>query len=310
MPHSKILYSKLLLFGEHTLLIGGSALLLPLKNFYAQIDYMDKAKDAQAAELSNKNLKYFLGYLENLPVISSWLDLDAFQQDLGNGMYLWSNIPTGYGVGSSGALCAAIYQKYRIKFEFENEMVEYRQLQNLFASMESFFHGKSSGLDPLACYLSTPAIYREQITALKNAEINTENWYLVDTGKSRQTGEFVDIFRKLIADGNYLNALKEQYLPYLDSIIDCVIGKVACQKINGSLPQLMESFSKMQLHFFEDMIPPKVRTLWENGLENSNFYMKLLGGGGGGFFLCYTNQLPVAQIKVEENGYKIIHFET
>ena len=39
-------------------------------------------------------------------------DIDAFKQDVENGMYFQSSIPQGFGVGSSGALVAAVYGKY------------------------------------------------------------------------------------------------------------------------------------------------------------------------------------------------------
>ena len=39
-------------------------------------------------------------------------DLDTLKNDVETGMYFDSSIPQGYGVGSSGALVAAIYDKY------------------------------------------------------------------------------------------------------------------------------------------------------------------------------------------------------
>ena len=39
-------------------------------------------------------------------------DLKTFEADLESGMYFDSSIPQGYGVGSSGALVASIYDKY------------------------------------------------------------------------------------------------------------------------------------------------------------------------------------------------------
>ena len=39
-------------------------------------------------------------------------DFDKLDSDLQNGMYFDSSIPQGYGVGSSGALVAAFYDRY------------------------------------------------------------------------------------------------------------------------------------------------------------------------------------------------------
>ena len=38
--------------------------------------------------------------------------MEHFRNDVNSGMYFDSSIPQGYGVGSSGALVAAIYDKY------------------------------------------------------------------------------------------------------------------------------------------------------------------------------------------------------
>ena len=39
-------------------------------------------------------------------------NLDQLLKDVNGGMYFDSSIPQGYGVGSSGALVAALYDKY------------------------------------------------------------------------------------------------------------------------------------------------------------------------------------------------------
>ena len=39
-------------------------------------------------------------------------DFEKLKNDVQEGMYFDSSIPQGYGVGSSGALVAAIYDKY------------------------------------------------------------------------------------------------------------------------------------------------------------------------------------------------------
>ena len=42
-------------------------------------------------------------------------DLDQMASDISKGMYFDSSIPPGYGVGSSGALVAAVYDRYALK---------------------------------------------------------------------------------------------------------------------------------------------------------------------------------------------------
>lgn len=88
-------------------------------------------------------------------------NIEALKADVARGMYFDSSIPQGYGVGSSGALVAAIYDKYandKITVLENLTREKLLQLKTIFGQMESFFHGKSSGLDPLNSYLSIPIL--------------------------------------------------------------------------------------------------------------------------------------------------------
>src|SRR5690606_36364954 len=108
------------------------------------------------------NLERFYNYLLNLEaqdLVS--FRLDEFQADIDCGMYFDSSIPQGYGVGSSGALVASIYDKYaNDKITVLDNLTREKllKLKSIFSLMESFFHGKSSGLDPLNSYLSIPIL--------------------------------------------------------------------------------------------------------------------------------------------------------
>ena len=65
-------------------------------------------------------------------------------------MYFDSSIPQGYGVGSSGALVAAIYDQYALNKITVLENLTKDKLVQLKQSLQQWnlFHGKSSGLDP------------------------------------------------------------------------------------------------------------------------------------------------------------------
>ena len=69
-------------------------------------DESDKAID------SNKKLNDFFNYLKALNDPEIQLRLDEFKRDIDHNMHFDSSIPQGYGVGSSGALVAAVYDKY------------------------------------------------------------------------------------------------------------------------------------------------------------------------------------------------------
>jgi mevalonate kinase len=157
-----LFYSKILLFGEYGIIKDSKGLSIPY-NFYNGALKVSENPSPEAIK-SNESLKRFAVYLAQLQVEQPELvtfNLDVLNQDIERGMYFDSSIPQGYGVGSSGALVAAIYDKYANNTitVLENLTREkLLQLKNIFSQMESFFHGKSSGLDPLNSYLSLPIL--------------------------------------------------------------------------------------------------------------------------------------------------------
>src|SRR5690606_5222108 len=115
------------------------------------------------ARRSNGRLQAFAEYLKELQAQgeSASFDMKALERDIAAGMYFDSSIPQGYGIGSSGALVAAIYDRYaQDKITVLENLTRDKllRLKEIFGKMESFFHGKSSGLDPLNSYLSLPIL--------------------------------------------------------------------------------------------------------------------------------------------------------
>ena len=166
----KLFYSKILLFGEYGIIKNSKGLAIPY-NFYkgtlktlAEVE----AGREEAARQSNEALRAFAGHLQALTEeegSSIKFDLERLHTDIAGGMYFDSSIPQGYGVGSSGALVAAIYSEYAINpISAMEDLTREKllQLKAIFGKMESFFHGTSSGLDPLNSYLSLPILINSQ----------------------------------------------------------------------------------------------------------------------------------------------------
>ena len=157
-----LFYSKILLFGEYGIIRDSKGLSIPY-NFYNGALKRNENPSPEATA-SNASLKRFADHLETLQSEQSDLvtfDIETLKSDIETGMYFDSSIPQGYGVGSSGALVAAIYDKYaQDKITVLENLTREKllQLKNIFSQMESFFHGKSSGLDPLNSYLSIPIL--------------------------------------------------------------------------------------------------------------------------------------------------------
>ncbi|MAU58297.1 MAG: mevalonate kinase, partial [Flavobacteriaceae bacterium] len=154
-----LFFAKILLFGEYGIIEDSKGLSIPY-NFYRGALKIPKKKTDQVIE-SNTILIDFAKYIKNIPVKIIAFDWKKFNKDLSLNMYFDSSIPKGYGVGSSGALVASIYDKYALnKITVLENLTKEKliKLKTIFSKMESFFHGKSSGLDPLNSYLSLPIL--------------------------------------------------------------------------------------------------------------------------------------------------------
>lgn len=142
-----LFYSKILLFGEYGIIRDSKGLSIPY-NFYNGALKRDKNTSAEAIA-SNASLKRFVAYLDTLQTEQPQLvtfDIETLKKDVENGMYFDSSIPQGYGVGSSGALVAAIYDKYaQHKITVLENLTREKllELKTIFSQMESFFHGRA-----------------------------------------------------------------------------------------------------------------------------------------------------------------------
>jgi len=115
LKNSSRYHAKILLFGEYILMSGSRALTLPFPGFGGCFEF-NKTK-SPAHIRSNSSLKEFHDYLaEKKKAFPEGLmiDLDRFRMDINDGLYLDSDIPQGYGVGSSGLLVASVYKRYAL----------------------------------------------------------------------------------------------------------------------------------------------------------------------------------------------------
>ena len=306
-----LFYSKILLFGEYGIIKDSKGLSIPY-NFYNGALKIDAHKTI-ATRKSNGALKRFTEYLENLqteqPALVTF-DLEKLKKDVANGLYFDSSIPQGYGVGSSGALVAAIYDQYATEkiTVLENLTREkLLQLKEIFGAMESFFHGKSSGLDPLNSYLSLPILINSQ-DSIESANIpsQTENGkgavFLLDSGQTGETAPMVKIFMENMKQEGFRNMLKDQFVKHTDACVhDFLKGDV--KSLFGNVKQL----SKVVLDNFKPMIPKEFHTLWQKGIDTNAYYLKLCGSGGGGYMLGFTEDIDHARKELKNYNLEVVY---
>ena len=306
-----LFYSKILLFGEYGIIQDSKGLSIPY-NFY---NGALKTEDNQTVEAikSNGNLKKFVAYLSNLQIENPKLvtfNIDNLKNDVENGMYFDSSIPQGYGVGSSGALVAAIYDKYaQNKITVLENLTREKllKLKTIFSQMESFFHGKSSGLDPLNSYLSIPILINSkdniEATGIPTQSLSGKGAvFLLDSGIVGETAPMVNIFMEKLKEEGFRTMLKSQFIKYTDACVENFLG--------GDIKSLFantKQLSKVVLGNFKPMIPEQFHNIWQQGIDSNDYYLKLCGSGGGGYILGFTENLEKAKKALKDYKLEVVY---
>ncbi len=306
-----LFYSKILLFGEYGIIKDSKGLSIPYNFFKGALKTDDNP--SETASKSNASLKAYVEYLRNIEKKEQGLvsfDLQALEKDVTNGMYFDSSIPQGYGIGSSGALVAAIYDKYATdKITVLENLTREKllRLKEIFGKMESFFHGKSSGLDPLNSYLSLPILINSKDN-IESTSIPSQNKegkgavFLLDSGTTGETAPMVQLFMEKMKQEGFRSMLKDQFIKHTDACVeDFLNGNV--KSLFGNLKQL----SHVVFHNFKPMIPSKFHQLWQQGIETNDYYLKLCGSGGGGYILGFTQDLEKAKKALNGHNLEVVY---
>ena len=305
-----LFYSKILLFGEYGIIKNSKGLSIPY-NFYNGALKSAENLDEKAAA-SNKSLLKLATYLkENQKPDLVVFNTEKLFDDIDKGMYFDSSIPQGYGVGSSGALVAAIYDKYA-----ENKITvlenltrdKLLKLKLIFAHVESFFHGNSSGLDPLNSYLSLPILIHSKDN-VETAGIPSQKQhknkgavFLLDSGIVGETAPMVNIFMEKMKQDGFRSMLKNKFVKHTDACVeDFLSGNVT------SLFSNIKQLSHTVLDHFKPMIPSQFHALWKQGIETNEYYLKLCGSGGGGYILGFTENFEKAQKSLKDYQLEVVY---
>ena len=301
-----LFYAKILLFGEYGIIKDSKGLSIPY-NFYRGALKLNASSEF---EDSHEKLKFFCVHLKTISTEIVRFDWERLASDLAQKMYFDSSIPQGYGVGSSGALVAAIYDQYALdKITVLENLTKDKlvKLKAVFAAMESFFHGKSSGLDPLNSYLSLPLLIHSK-NSIEPTGLPSQNpegkgaVFLLDSGIVGETAPMVSIFMQSMEQEPFRLMMKDQFIKYTDQCIE--------DFLQGNLRSLFthtKKLSHLVLNNFKPMIPEKFHALWKNGLETNDYYLKLCGSGGGGYILGFTEDIEKAKLSLKDYQLEVVY---
>jgi mevalonate kinase len=272
-----------MLFGEYSLICNSMGLVVPFRSVSAKWDWIRQSEDSFSIK-SNSHLRSFHSFLVNSKNYRDMLDLSRMKKELEEGLFFSSTIPQGYGAGSSGALVAGVYQRYATH-PINEDIIS---LRSIMAGMEAYFHGNSSGIDPISCYLGETVLIDENsnISCVDNP-LKMPNQamkvFLVDTKLPRETTKLMQYFEAQLHHYSFFKKLRDQLIPSVNQAI-----QYFRKGDSSSFFQSLNSISAFEYTYFEPMVPTETRYLWQNGLQNGGYTMKLCGSGGGGYLLAFA----------------------
>jgi len=307
-----LFYAKILLFGEYGIIKDSKGLAIPFNAFKGALRFTEGQPEDTAVR-SNVYLKSYATYLKNQVTeerLDVSFDFERLDTDLEKGLYFDSSIPMGYGVGSSGAIVAAIYDRYadeKVSVLGSLTREKLLALKGQFAIMESHFHGTSSGLDPLNSYLSLPILIHAK-DHVESTPIPSQNQagkgavFLLDSGITGETAPMVQLFMENLKNKQFEEVMREQFVQYTDACID--------HFLSGNIRSLFSDLRKLSgvvFDHFKPMIPANFHDIWQKGLETDTYYLKLCGSGGGGYFLGFTQNLEATKKALEGHQLEVVY---
>lgn len=172
--------------------------------------------------------------------------------------------------------------------------------------MESYFHGTSSGLDPLNSYLSLPILIQSKDNVESVGIPYQQNGkgavFLLDSKMIGETQPMVNIFMEKMKNEGFRNMLSREFVIHTDNCIENFLHGDA-KTLFGNVKKL----SKVVLENFKPMIPNQFHALWKRGIDSNEYYLKLCGSGGGGYILGFAPDFEKAQKSLAEHDLELVY---
>lgn len=279
--------AKIILFGEQTVLHGSDALAIPFSQFFGFWSFGTTKNDEMHL------LKQLLSKTN-----FTWFDYQQFNEDVHKNLFFKSTIPYSSGLGSSGAISAALYKR----FALHNKNLSIAVLKERLAALESMFHGKSSGVDPIISYTNQGVkIKKDGLFSIPDFQSMFRHVYILNSGVPRSALHYIQLFTNKMKDDDFKDTcFNDCILPVNDIINTATSIKSDKQNLLNNIKKI----SQFQFEHLPEFITSNIKPIWKSGLESNEFYMKLCGAGGGGFYLLFSKST------IRSKGFQNIEFFT
>jgi mevalonate kinase len=158
-------------------------------------------------------------------------------------------------------------------------------LREQLAAIESCFHSKSSGTDPLVSYLNQPVFISPDGIAAMDTDLaslgNIIRVDLIDSGVPGETKTGVSGFEnKFLQTPESRKKFESEYIP----LVNGIINKIKHGIRTGIFEDCLQ-LTRYQTALFPQLFTPDTLDLSKKGIAAGTEAIKLCGSGGGGYYI-------------------------
>ena len=292
---------KMILFGEHSVVYRGPAVVLAIDR---RARVYASRRDDRKVYVNADNLG-FSGYFEddiyhavrgkawrgrNLAAlnVAAKKTMDHLGVESGVNLKVRSMIPIAVGLGSSAAICVATVAAVERLFDAG---LTKEEISRLAFEGETIIHGKPSGVDNTVSTFGGVLSY-ERDSGIKHHKLDSSMPFIIgNTRKKRST-------RKMVES---VAALKERNPALIDSIIDAM-GGIAGEGLDALLAKDIHRIGDLMnmnhgLLSAIGVSTMKLESLVHTARQNGALGAKLTGAGGGGCIIAVAEEDKMSAVE-------------
>lgn len=274
-------HGKWILAGEHSVVRGHSALVFPIKEKKLCLSYCKPGREISA------DYKDFNGS-EIHSIL--WSVLEQGQKLLGKPsnilegyFHLSSDIPVGFGMGASAALCVAVARWF-----VAQNLLNDDSIFSFARDLENNFHGKSSGLDIAGVSAESGILFQKgQFKPIKQSW--QPQWFLSSCGEVGITSQCIQQVQNLWQANPEKAALIDKQMT------DCVVK--ASEALEEDKPDSLTQLAKaiqQAADCFKDwgLISKSMQQHMQSLVDSGAMAVKPTGSGNGGYIVSLWGKTP------------------